>query len=96
MNSPYSFKFLYLLQVWNQEEIMTKAKIPGANLYTVDTGWAWLVAAAACFCLFFTCGFAYSTGVYYVTFLETFQQSKGVTAWISSLNFGVLCAVGWY
>ena len=45
---------------------------------------------------FLTCGVSYSIGVYYVTFLDVFNESNGVTSWIASLNTGTLCASGMY
>ena len=43
---------------------------------------------------FLTSGWSIAMGAYYVTFLEVFQKSHGVTAWIGSLNFAVLCLTG--
>lgn len=53
-----------------------------------------MVALASFFCHFIALGFAYSTGVYYVVFLDVFGKGKAITALISSLNFGVLCGIG--
>ncbi len=42
----------------------------------------------------FTTGFSFAIGVYYVEFLDVFNESRATTAWISSLNFGVMCFIG--
>ena len=39
-------------------------------------------------------GFNFSIGVYFVTFLDVFKETSGTTAWISSLNLGILCSSG--
>lgn len=62
----------------------------------VDTGWAFLVAIAAGLCHFLTLGFAMAFSSFYVIFLEVFNESKGLTAWIGSINYGMMCAVGTY
>ncbi len=41
-----------------------------------------------------TSGFSYVIGVYYVEFLEVFNETRATTAWISSLNYGTLCIIG--
>ena len=64
------------------------------KMRTVDSKWSWLVCGAAFFSRVLTTGFAYGISVYYVEFLSVFNESKGTTAWISSLNYGVLCAIG--
>ena len=39
-------------------------------------------------------GISFSVGGYYIEFLETFGESKGLTAWIGSLNSGLLFGGG--
>ena len=60
----------------------------------MDEGYSWIVLAASFVTNMLTIGFTYSIGVYYVEFLSVFNESKGYTALISSLNFGMLCGVG--
>ena len=60
----------------------------------MDSGWSWIVCAAAFITHTLTIGFSYAIGVYYVEFLTVFNESKGTTAWISSLNYGFLCGIG--
>ncbi len=60
----------------------------------MDSGWSWVVCFVAFVSHLLTVGFSYAIGVYYVEFLEVFNESKGTTAWISALNYGVLCCGG--
>ena len=60
----------------------------------VDGRYSWVVCAVAFSAHLLTSGFSFSIGVYYVEFLNVFNQSKGTTAWVASLNFGILCLVG--
>lgn len=60
----------------------------------MDTGWAWVVCAATFVTEILTCGFSVSVGVYYVEFLSVFKESKGTTALVSALNYGMLCGMG--
>ena len=60
----------------------------------MDSGWSWVVCCAAFITHTLTIGFSYGIGVYYVEFLTVFKESKGTTAWISSLNYGFLCGLG--
>ena len=59
-----------------------------------DSAYSWLVCAAIFFCNMVTLGFSYSIGVYYVVFLDVFGHSSGVTAWVSSLNYGTAMFIG--
>ena len=59
-----------------------------------DTGWAWIIAAACYIGNFLTLGFSYSTGIYYVIFMETFDETPSRVSWISSINLGTLCTIG--
>ncbi len=59
-----------------------------------DSGYSWLVCAAAFTSTFLTVGFSHAIGIYFVAFLEVFEETAGVTSWISSLNFGITCMTG--
>ena len=61
-----------------------------------DKGRCWLVIFCAFIVYFLIYGFAYSIGVFYDEFLDVFGESKGTTAWISSLNYGFLCFIGMF
>ena len=55
---------------------------------------ALIITASAFVAQFVTNGWSVGMGLYYVTFLEVFQQSHAVTAWVGSLNYAVLCVTG--
>lgn len=52
----------------------------------VDQGWAFpfLLASLMCFTLIF--GISYSSAIFYIVFLESFQGSPAATAWVVGLN----------
>ncbi|KAJ8248550.1 hypothetical protein GJAV_G00243200 [Gymnothorax javanicus] len=53
-----------------------------------DGGWGWVVMIA-CFCSqFLSYGPPHAVGVLYPEWLSTFQESKGLTAWIGSVASG--------
>lgn len=60
----------------------------------IDGGYAWLVLAASFLVHIMTYGMAWSTGVYNVIFLETFNQPKSITAWAGALPTAVMYAIG--
>ncbi len=64
------------------------------GLTPMDSGWSWIVLGSAFVAHFFTVGFSYAIGVYYSEFLHVFGESKGTTAWIAGLHYGILCGVG--
>ena len=59
-----------------------------------DSGWSWVVCAVAFTTQTLTNGFCFAIGIYYVEFLHVFNESKGMTAWISALNVGVFMGTG--
>ncbi|ELT97233.1 hypothetical protein CAPTEDRAFT_227106 [Capitella teleta] len=59
-----------------------------------DTAYALLLVIAVSVAHMWTSGVAYCIGLYYVVFLEVFQHSSGVTAWVGSLNAAVVCGFG--
>ena len=60
----------------------------------VDSGWAWIICAVSFSVHMLIAGFSYSIGVYYVEFLDVFNETKGTTAMISALNMSFLCGMG--
>ena len=64
------------------------------NVLEKDTGWAWVIAGACCVGNFLTLGFSYSSGIYYVIFLDAFDEAPSTVSWISSVNLGTLCIIG--
>lgn len=58
-----------------------------------DGGWGWMVALASFSIHIVTDGITYSFGMFYLKFLEYFNEGKGYTAWIASILVGVtLCS----
>ena len=60
----------------------------------VDGGWSWVVCGSAFLGHMLTSGFSLCVGVYFVEFLAVFDESMGTTAWVSALNFGIMCWAG--
>ena len=59
-----------------------------------DQGWSWLVLLAAFFCHVTFDGIIYSFGVFYLEFLDHFQEGRARTAWIGSVIGGTYAIVG--
>ncbi len=59
-----------------------------------DTPYSWVVCLAAFTSSFMTVGFSHAIGIYFVVFRDIFEETAGVTSWVSSLNYGVLCMSG--
>ncbi|KAL4220587.1 hypothetical protein ACF0H5_020984 [Mactra antiquata] len=60
----------------------------------IDGGWAWVVLLSSFLLHVMSYGLAWSTGVYNVIFLDTFDQPKSVTAWAGSLPTAMMYAIG--
>ena len=60
----------------------------------VDGPFSWLVASAACFANVIYGGITQVSSLYLVIFLEAFGESRGYTALVTSLNYGVLAFSG--
>lgn len=52
---------------------------------TMDKGWAWLVAFASAITIFIASTMNFCAGVYNVVFLEEFEETKTVTAWVCGI-----------
>lgn len=58
-----------------------------------DGGWGWMVVFASFAIHIVTDRMTYSFGIFYVEFLDYFNEGKGYTAWIASILVGVtLCS----
>ncbi|XP_062382707.1 monocarboxylate transporter 9b [Sardina pilchardus] len=55
----------------------------------LDGGWGWAVVVASFLALFLAYGSPQSVGVLYPEWLSTYQEGKGMTAWVGSLVSGV-------
>jgi len=54
-----------------------------------DGGWGWMIVMACFTAQLLAYGSPQSVGILYPEWLHTFQQSKGMTAWVGSLVSGV-------
>ncbi len=77
-----------------RNETQIKSVEPSQPQAHYDSAYSWAVCAAIFICNALTLGFSYSIGVYYVVFLDVFGHSSGITAWMSSLNFGSAMFIG--
>ncbi|XP_014678182.1 PREDICTED: monocarboxylate transporter 13-like [Priapulus caudatus] len=59
-----------------------------------DRGWAWLVLFAAVINQIVGVGFSIVLNAYYVPWLQYFGEGRFMTAWISSVNIGIMFFVG--
>lgn len=55
----------------------------------MDGGWGWVIVVASFIALLLAYGSPQSVGVLYPEWLNAFQESKGMTAWVGSLVSGV-------
>ncbi|XP_072575417.1 monocarboxylate transporter 14 isoform X2 [Vulpes vulpes] len=60
----------------------------------IDSGWAWMVVLSSFFVHILIMGSQMALGVLNVEWLEEFHQSRGLTAWVSSLSMGITLIVG--
>uniref|UniRef100_A0A8C5KCJ6 Solute carrier family 16 (monocarboxylic acid transporters), member 14 n=2 Tax=Jaculus jaculus TaxID=51337 RepID=A0A8C5KCJ6_JACJA len=60
----------------------------------VDGGWAWVMVLSSFFVHILIMGSQMALGVLNVEWLEEFHQSRGLTAWVSSLSMGITLIVG--
>ncbi|KAM6178542.1 monocarboxylate transporter 14 [Rhynchocyon petersi] len=60
----------------------------------IDGGWAWMIVLSSFFVHILIMGSQMALGVLNVEWLEEFHQSRGLTAWVSSLSMGITLIVG--
>ncbi|XP_006866856.1 PREDICTED: monocarboxylate transporter 14 [Chrysochloris asiatica] len=60
----------------------------------IDGGWAWVIVFSSFFVHILIMGSQMALGVLNVEWLEEFHQSRGLTAWVSSLSMGITLIVG--
>ncbi|KAM6152330.1 monocarboxylate transporter 14 [Erethizon dorsatum] len=60
----------------------------------IDGGWAWMMVLSSFFVHILIMGSQMALGVLNVEWLEEFHQSRGLTAWVSSLSMGITLIVG--
>ena len=59
-----------------------------------DGGYGWVIVMSSFLLQAVGGGVAFSFGVFFVEFLLAFNQGKGTTAWIGSINTGLLFGAG--
>ncbi|KAM9316440.1 monocarboxylate transporter 14 [Gastrophryne carolinensis] len=60
----------------------------------IDRGWAWMVVLSSFFVHLLVMGSQMALGILNMEWLEEFNQSRGLTAWVSSLTMGITLIVG--
>ena len=65
-----------------------------AGFRVKDGLFSWIIAVAMCMCMFIEGGICQSAGLFFLVFLEAFNEDRGYTALITSINYGVLCLIG--
>ncbi|XP_064619208.1 monocarboxylate transporter 14-like [Lineus longissimus] len=73
---------------------VSKGSADGEAPQSIEDCYSWIVMVAALLSHLLMFGICWTVGVYYVIFLEVFQQGKGPTSWIGSINSACLCFIG--
>ncbi|NXS58642.1 MOT14 protein, partial [Brachypteracias leptosomus] len=60
----------------------------------VDGGWAWIIVLSSFLVHILIMGSQMALGILNMEWLEEFNQSRGLTAWVSSLSIGITLIVG--
>nr|XP_033814419.1 monocarboxylate transporter 14 [Geotrypetes seraphini] len=60
----------------------------------IDGGWAWMVVLASFLVHILIMGSQMALGILNMEWLDEFNQSRGLTAWVSSLSMGITLIVG--
>lgn len=60
----------------------------------IDRGWAWTIVFSSFLVHILIMGSQMALGILNMEWLEEFSQSRGLTAWVSSLNMGITLIVG--
>ncbi|KAM4693747.1 monocarboxylate transporter 14 isoform 2-T2 [Discoglossus pictus] len=73
----------------------TKDKIETRRVHpNIDGGWAWMVVLSSFLVHILVMGAQMALGILNMEWLDEFNQSRGLTAWVSSLNMGITLIVG--
>ncbi|XP_014807272.1 PREDICTED: monocarboxylate transporter 14 isoform X1 [Calidris pugnax] len=60
----------------------------------IDGGWAWMIVLSSFLVHILIMGSQMALGILNMEWLEEFNQSRGLTAWVSSLSMGITLIVG--
>lgn len=66
---------------------------PNSN---IDGGWAWMIVLSSFLVHILIMGSQMALGILNMEWLEEFSQSRGLTAWVSSLSMGITLIVGMF
>jgi len=62
----------------------------------IDGGWAWMIVLSSFLVHILIMGSQMALGILNMEWLEEFHQSRGLTAWVSSLSMGITLIVGMF
>lgn len=62
----------------------------------IDGGWAWMIVLSSFLVHILIMGSQMALGILNMEWLEEFNQSRGLTAWVSSLSMGITLIVGMF
>lgn len=60
----------------------------------IDTGRAWLIMVVSYLGIFFNCMLHLMSGVFYVEYLQKFDEDEAKTSIVGALNIGLLTLAG--
>lgn len=72
-------------------KVGSKPTKPNPN---IDGGWAWMIVLSSFLVHILIMGSQMALGILNMEWLEEFNQSRGLTAWVSSLSMGITLIVG--
>ncbi|XP_009951296.1 PREDICTED: monocarboxylate transporter 14 isoform X2 [Leptosomus discolor] len=75
----------------DDSKVGSKPVKPNPN---IDGGWAWMIVLSSFLVHILIMGSQMALGILNMEWLEEFNQSRGLTAWVSSLSMGITLIVG--
>lgn len=75
----------------DDSEVGSKPVKPNSN---IDGGWAWMIVLSSFVVHILIMGSQMALGILNVEWLEEFNESRALTAWVSSLSMGITLIVG--
>ena len=51
-----------------------------------NNNWQWIVLAAMFFAYFISLGLSFNIGIYFVSFLNAFEESRSYTSWMGAIQ----------
>lgn len=75
----------------DDSQVGSKPIKPNPN---IDGGWAWMIVLSSFLVHILIMGSQMALGILNMEWLEEFNQSRGLTAWVSSLSMGITLIVG--